>query len=491
MVGLMGLIIALVANASPANVNDLANRVPSGANMIAYINVKTLVNSKLGKQEDWKSKFTDAYAAGPMIVPPSATEVLLASWISPSTLEPVWEASIIKVATSMSMDRIARDEKGFTDVIGGKTAAWVPVNAYYVRLDDHMLGVLAPGDRQFASRWVDQSSAGGTLSPYLQSAAKSIDGKTDYLMAMDLRDAVSEKRVRIRLAMDEFECLSGKEIDAGAVGKCVASVKGLTLSVKVDDHAAGHCTIHFGDDVSPIASFAKPLLLEILNNAHAGIPDLEDWKVSGKGNSIIASGKLSNDGLRRLFSIIDPPSPGETGEVATASEAGSGDKGADKAAAAASKKYFQAVAKIVDTFGQNVRQSTSMTQGATFVSRSARRISRLPIVNVDPALVEWGGSTSMRLLDVASTLGGSGFKARARAEAVQDPHVSTGDSTDLEIKIDPNDAVERRNAARQRRAAAAEERAIALDQATAVLKEIEASRIQIRTAMTQKYKVEF
>lgn len=38
---------------------DLVERLPPGANAIAYINVESLLNSKLGRQEDWRSKCSD------------------------------------------------------------------------------------------------------------------------------------------------------------------------------------------------------------------------------------------------------------------------------------------------------------------------------------------------------------------------------------------------------------------------------------------------
>src|SRR5262245_6269296 len=231
------LLVAIVcAGPVVADVGNLANRIPPGSNAVAYVNVKALVGSKLGTQEKWKEQLADAYATRPMVVPPNAKEVVMASWIEPATLDPVWEVSVIETTTTISMDRIARDEKGFTDPLGGKMAAWTPMNAYYVRLEERLLGVVCPADRQFAARWVAQSSPGAdVLSPWLRDAVKGIDAKTHYLFALDLRDAVSEKRVRGRLAMDEFDCLAGKEIDARKLSECVASVKGLALTAEVGD----------------------------------------------------------------------------------------------------------------------------------------------------------------------------------------------------------------------------------------------------------------
>jgi hypothetical protein len=162
---------------------------------------------------------------------------------------------------------------------------------------------------------------------------------------------------------------------------------------------------------------------------------------------------------------------------------------------AASKKYYQAVSKIIDNVGKQVRTSSSMNKGATYIARDARQIDRLPILNVDPELVQWGTSVSGRLLEMATGLGVGGFTARARTESVMDPGVNTGyDDWDAgvgRISRDPNDEVNRRNARRERMAQSAEQRAQTLQQLSGVIQEIEASRANIRAAMTEKHKTEF
>jgi hypothetical protein len=494
----IAILSVYVSHRASAETGDLLNRVPPGANCIVYIDVDSLLNSKLGRQEDWRSKLSDAYATRPLVVPPDAKKVVMASWLEPAYVESLWEVSLIQVGKSISMERIARDTGGFSDAIGGKTAAWAPMNAYFVRLDKSLLGVVCPADRQFAARWIAQANSDtDRLSPYLRAAAEQIDSRTGYLYALDLQDAVSEKRFRRRLDMEEFECLNGKRIDARKLSEAVAGIKGLTLTIGVADEITGRCVIEFARPVSVLSSIAKPLLIEALEKAGASISDFASWKFTLKDTSILASGTLSTEGFRQLLSVMSPPSPTQTDGDTDGSAAKTADRSkpaeakSNDAQAAASKRYYRAVAKIVDGFGKRVQAASSLSKGATYVARDARSIGRLPILNVDPELVKWGGDVGSRLLLVASSLGTGGLQARSRAENVLNPYSGGGYTSELEIQSDPNDEVNRQNAARLRRAAVAEEKAKALQQATQILLELQTSSAQIRTAMTQKYYIDF
>lgn len=475
---------------------DLARRLPRGVSCVAYINVESLLGSKLGTEENWRAKLSDAYAIRPLVVPPSAQHVVSASRIAPGNLEPLWEVSVIQVSRTLSMERIAKEASGFPESLGRTMAAWTPANAYFVRLDSKLLGVVYPADRQFAARWSEQpDSSSESLSPYLQAAISEVGPKTGYLFALDLQDAVSPKRVRRRLDMEEFDCLSGKSFDARKISDIIASLKGLKLTVEVDSDIDGRCVIEFGHRVAPLAEFAKPLVLEVLDQAGASIEDLGQWTITAKDTSILAGGKLSTEGLRRLCSVVNPPSPTQTDDESDASAAETPEPAAAAsiaAQAAASKRYYGAVAKVLDGFEKRVRTAESLSKSATFLARDARTISRLPILNVDPELIRWGADVNSKLLDVASVLGVGGLQVRARAESVADARYNTERYTPGETVItDPNDEVDRRNTVRQRRAAVAEEKAKAVQQAVAALKDMEASRSHIRAAMTARYKIEF
>lgn len=485
-----------------ADVNNLLSKIPPGANAIAVINVKGVIETPMGKQNNWKEKLADAYAAKPLIVPPDATQVVLAAWINPSSMRPVWEASVMELSRAPSMERIAKAERGFTETVADKPAAWSPINAYFIRLDSRLLGALSPADRQYLARWANQSgSVGDVVSPYLQSAINGMDPATDYLFAFDLQNAVSPKRVRRRIALDEFDCLVGKNVDAEKFGATLGSLKGVNLQVDITDAAAGKGVIEFGQSAAPLAPYAKALTIEALGKFGVAIDDFQNWDASAKGNTITLSGKLSREGLRELFSIVDPPSPVQTADPdspATADkQAASGAPAApadnDDPTAAASKSYYGAVGEIIDGLNVKIRRAPSMIQSGTYIARDARRIDRLPILHVDPALIQWGTSVSTQIDQLAGTLSVGGFQARSNTIGIQNAQINTINDADYSAvaQVDPNDAVNRINVTRQRRAALAAAKAQTGQAATQLLRDIETSRAQVRAAMTQKYNTNF
>jgi len=491
------LLIACLARGAIAADSSLLSRIPPGANAIALIDVDKLLKSPLGVKEKWKEKLKNDFATTPMLVPPNAARLVLASSIDPNTVAPMWEVSVIELTTTPSMEKIAKAENGYVDTIAEKQAVWSPANAYFVRLDSKVLGTVAPANRQFAARWARQGASGNAVSPYLQAAADSMDDKTAYLFAMDLEDVTSPRKVRRRVESESFESLAGKNLDPEKVAQVISSLKGVTLRVSVDDSASGIGVVDFGRSPALLADVAKPLLLEILDQCGAAVDDFNDWNVAVKDNAIVLDGKLSKDGLRKLFSIVNPPNPNAAGVLEDGQPAApTPERSAyTTAVAAASKQYYTTVSDIIDNVGKKVRNSSSMTQGATWVARDAQRIDRLPILNVDPDLVKWGIDVSGGLNDIAATVGVGGLNARSATVGIQDAY-SQGGGTASGYQmgregINPNDSVDRRNVERQRRATLAAEKAKTGQAAVQILRQIDTSRATIRAAMTQKYKVQF
>ena len=490
------VVFCCALRAARADNTNLLSRIPPGANTIAIIDVDQILNSPMGIQEHWREKLKNAYAAKTLVVPPNASRLVLASLINPSTMQPAWEVSVMELKTSPSMKKIASAEGGFVDTVAEKQAVWSPINAYFVRLDTRLLGAVAPANRQFAARWARRgSSQGDNLTPYLQTATGSMDAKTSYLFAMDLEDATSPGKVRRRIEMGDFDSVADKTASAEKIAAVIASIRGVSLRVSIGDEITGSSVVEFGRPTAVLSDFAKPLLLEVLTSFGAAIDGLDSWKLAVDGNNLALHGKLPIEGLQQLFSIVDPPSPlsaDDPDDDQTDSAKSDNDPEKSKAAVvAASKQYYAAIAKIMDNVGKKIRGATSLTQGAKWVAGDARRIARLPIVNVDPDLVNWGTGVSSRLNDLAATVGIGGLQARSRAVGIQDANVSGGYSRELEIRSDPNDRINQQNVKRQRAAASAEQRAETAQIATKILSDLEVSRSQIRTAMVQKYHTEF
>ena len=79
--------------------------------------------------------------------------------------------------------------------------------------------------------------------------------------------------------------------------------------------------------------------------------------------------------------------------------------------AVASQTYFQSVSALLGAVYEHPRSSIWMR-------KTASRIDRQPIINVDPDLLAYSGQVSVLLRLVAATLSEGRFEAEARITAI-------------------------------------------------------------------------
>jgi hypothetical protein len=489
----------LLAGPALADFKSLLGRIPSDANAIVLIDVERMLNSPLGVREGWKAKMANAYAQKPMTVPPDASRVVMAALIDSSDMEPIWELSVMDLTKAPSLDLMARAEGGYVDKLRQAPAVWSPVNAYFIQLDPLVLGVACPADRQFASRWAARkpASPGNSLSAYLSSAAGAVGAGAPIVLAMDLQDVTCATKVRRRLATETFASLEGKNPDLDALSQVFGTIKGVTLRVAIGQEATGKGVVDFDRDTAILASFAKPLLLELLSQSGALIDDFETWQVGTKGKQVSFEGKLSIDGLRCLLSVVEPPAPRDSGPSASTKPAAS----EKDMKVLASQQYFNAIRKMLQILDNKLRLESSATLPAVaiWMKRDASAISRMPILNVDPDLVKLASDLSVRLNDAARLMTEGTLQTAARTSGIRSTHVDSYVSSGGYYYTDPsaryNENAQRRaadaQAAAQRRQATKEEKARAVSQAGEIFKGLKAEAERIRIELTNRYQVEF
>lgn len=509
-IGMMfGLIIACLAGAAVARADfkDLLRRIPGEANTLVVVDVEKVLNSPLAQREGWPQAQLDAYAAKPMVVPPGATRVVFAAQLEPGTLRSRWEVSVMDLNEAPSIEAIARAEGGYLEKLADKPAVWSPIDAYFVQLDPKVLGVVTPANRQIAARWVRQKQtvAGAFAATYLTLATSALDRGAEVVLAMDLEDVTSMAKIQRRLREDPPQCLADRKVDTKALSAVLASVKGLMLTVDVGEEATVKGEIEFGVEAAPLGDLAKPLLLELLGNAGASLPDLESWEFSVRGPKILAAGTVSPEGLRRIFSVVNPPAPLEVASAPAGTEAAPArptekqppekepTPDASKAALVTnSQKYYKAVTEIVDKLQSKIgtgSKAASLADSATWMKRDARRIDRLPILNVDPELLAWGGTVSARLLEAAQVLSVGQLDTLARTTGIE--NASGWSDYDYDGNYTGQATAASDGVRRQRQQAAMEEKARAHDSAAKIFKDLAGARQKVRADMTQRYGVEF
>jgi hypothetical protein len=171
---------------------------------------------------------------------------------------------------------------------------------------------------------------------------------------------------------------------------------------------------------------AKTLILDVLAEKGATISDLETWKpaVSEKRISVSIQGYLSDSGLRRVLSVIEshapkqietaqPEQPGQPDEPDQPEQpTGTGEH--PSKVIASSVKYFHTVDTLLGDLKQDMKKVANINGIALWFDRYADKIDRMPILNVDKDLINYGAYVATQLRGASGSVRGMGIRGRAR-----------------------------------------------------------------------------
>jgi hypothetical protein len=410
----------------------------------------------------------------------------LAAEIDYEYMKPRWELAVGELSEPRSAAQIARLTKGTLDPFGNVPAVALRDDSYVAELGQKVLGAMAPANRQAVARWLRdvQTRTAPALSPYLKGSLVASD-QSQIVMAFDLEDAVPPDIIRAKLASSE--AIASKKIDIDAAAKALGGIRGLAVEVAVADSASGRLRVHFSGDASVLAPVALPLLIEILGDLGARIDDVASWKVTAEPQRITLSGPLSTAGMKRVFSLIDSPTSAILATDTSQQERSSQSSGA----AYASQQYFKSLTSILDDVREESKEAKTFGQNALWFDKWAKRIDRLPIMNVDGDLLNFGRGVSGALRDMATSMRGIGINSAARN--AQNYQTGTTSYSGYETGWGGGYSyyAEWRNVEGERRAVRAEEKAKGALTARDIGRMIENDLAKVRQAMTQKYSVPF
>jgi hypothetical protein len=289
--------------------------------------------------------------------------------------------------------------------VSGTEVVRSPRNCYFVSFTPQVLGTYAPASRQEFSRWVKsgKSGKGGELSPFLQAAVAKAGWKNQIVLALDTTDMINPKMAKLHLA--QLESLADKKNQLDGIAKLVSGMTGISVVVSVTNKLEGEIRVEFAESVRPYASFLKPVLLEVLAERGAKIENLEAGELTVGDNWLALKGPITEEGLRKLMSIIQPPaaqtSPGDVAE---------GTPGMDPKALASQRYYHSVVTLLNELKNQRVQK---IQESGWWHQTYANKIDGLPILNVDPDLLAWGGRVSGMLRNIGASLQGVALKNNA------------------------------------------------------------------------------
>jgi hypothetical protein len=193
-----------------------------------------------------------------------------------------------------------------------------------------------------------------------------------------------------------------------------------------------------------------------------------------RGKSISLHGALSPSGLLRLGSLLELPSM----------EFDKSDETVDSENPMlyATQNHFKAVNKMLDDLLAKKIDTKSYSQLGTWVGIYAKRIDRLPLLNVDAEMQEYSAGVADDLRTIAQSIKGSRIRTGMQISGLSSEPValSTYDGY-----------YGNREVAAERRSIRAQERGTSELDAGKIADQIRADTSKIRRIMTDRYKVEF
>ncbi len=487
------------ATATAENFRQLAAMSPEGANAIVLMNVEKLLSSPYGQSAGWQENLEEAFRSGLARVPPEAKQVVLTAQLDFEFMEPVWEAMLITSQSPIDLTSIAKGRGGSFDKVEQYTAVRFPTDAYAVRIKPTVIAAMSPANRQWVVRWVRRiQSAQGGLSPYLaQAAGYSDDAGSEIIMAVDLDGVMAPSQVERFLK--ESGILEGTNLNGPQVAARLASIKGVRLGIRVGEKPSGMVVVDFADDVSILAPVAKKLVAQWIDLAGLHFDDFDQWKAKANDSEISLSGYFSEGGLRRVLSVIQSPEAG----ISSGRPSSPGDEAAAKAQN--TLKYYREVTSMFDDLKKDWRDLKTLASASAYFDKYAKRIDKLPILNVDKEMVAYGHFVAQSMRQAASAVRTMGIRGGVRTRQVTSSATSPyaygnyrygrygyyggyGAAGDWAV-YDPR--MEARAVMSERRAIKAQERGAMATSVWQIRDKVAEETQRIRQVMTERYQVEF
>ncbi len=344
-----------------------------------------------------------------------SSQAVLAAQLKWPAGQPAWEMGLLRTREKWPIQTIAVNNGGTVDEVASLPAVRLREDAFVLEFGPQSYGVVWPADRQAAGRWARTKPADGErqLSPYLQTAlAYGTEIGTEIVMAVDLTDVSDATNIRERL--NSLQSLKQADYDAQQLSRFLAGIRGVTLGIRFTDQITGKIRVDFAESADPLKPFAKPMLLEVLDQFGMRIDELDDWKLELSGNTVYLGGDLDWRSVRRVMSLIDPPAP-PLDATSPADSYQSASLPAQSESinkqAQATVNYYQRLKQCIEDLSHPNGNIVTRGSYAMYLERYAKKIDQLPILNVDKELLEFSAEVAMRLRMLANQNRGVGIKS--------------------------------------------------------------------------------
>lgn len=345
-------------------------------------------------------------------IPTWIDKLVVGSQVRLGSRERIRTIAVAELQSGTSFSDIASLHTEAPERIGKFAATPTARGDYLVELLPQTIALVRPGVRQEVARWIGAVASGPSpVAPFLKEAAERPQA---VVLAVDLRDALSADRV-VRWVENQ----SPVELEGAnptVVAELLARLVGASLAIDLGSETTAEVRVRFNGSISLKAAALRSVFRQLLRETHASIPELEVADAEIDGSDLVLRTPLSNEGVRRVFSLLLAPSD----TAPSKPEPGDASPGQPPRTNVAnvSQEYFRAVDDAVKDLERANRRATDYARTAVWHENFAQKIEELPTAGADPALVDYGLRTASRLRGLAASLRGVAVDINAEQQTL-------------------------------------------------------------------------
>jgi hypothetical protein len=306
------------------------------------------------------------------------------------------------------------------ETIENAPVAWTPRGFYLFDFPDKVIGFVAPTHRQGVVKWIQTVLDHPRNFPpgFADRAIFRADAGAQIVLALNLANAISPREVEPWLSA--LDVIRQTKTEPKLLAPRLASATSAFLVVRVDQGIEGNMRIDFDRPVNYTAPVFRELILNLLDDFGAELPEIKTWTLSfdRKTNAAEMNGRLSVESVRKVLSMAHLPrishggsasaeAPTRAPSPATTKAEPAAKLGSDTRVSAsngdvlnASQAYFRSVASLIAALKGTERPTYRSTK--LWYDRYAKQLEELPIVNVDKELLDWGGQVARTFREMST-----------------------------------------------------------------------------------------
>jgi hypothetical protein len=424
----IGLGVAAIpspAHAQPGNsrvFGDLLKRIPEQANALMLVNLDGLFDSPMGRRENWRQEAMANFRSR-FGLAPEFSKIAVAVGLDFNSMQERWKVGMAQLRhdVPIKLENLAAREGGYVETIENLPVAWTPRGFYLFDFPDKIVGFVSPTDRQGVVKWIQSALDHPRNFPpgFADRAIFRADLGAQIVLAFNLVNAISAKEVEPWLGA--IDVIKKTKTEPKLLAPRLASAKAAFLVVQVDQGIQGNIRIDFDQPVSYTAPVFRELILNLLEDYGADLPEIRTWTLSfdRKTNAAEMEGRLSEASVRKILSLAHLPSLSPERSVPTEASTRASAPAADKAASRAttnaetrgtsasgsdvvnaSQGYFRSVVSLIEGLKGTERPTYRSTK--LWYDRYAKQIEELSILGVDKDLLDWGAQVSRTFREMST-----------------------------------------------------------------------------------------